>query len=481
MSGTSVAAPVTLEPALAGLPRRLTVAAICTGAVMGAAFTLGPLSLTAFVGGAALVVLAGRGLPAGERRWIQGMLVAALVGRLAVVLGLFASGGFDSQGATMLFGDEGWAMRRALRMRSIWLGEPVLAYDLINAFEELGRTFYLDILAALQTLFGPAPYGVRLLNAVLFATAAVLLHRAARRAYGALAAAAGLAMLLFLPTLVAWSVSLLKESLYLLIVTIVLLGGTTVVRTASWWRRAAAVGAVVSGLWMLHQLRPGGAVLATAGLGLGLLAAWAWSSLTRLALAFALAGALTVAVVVNHDLRAPIVKQVASAAARHMGHAFTVGHAYKLLDPDFYSHPTFYLIRGLEVSDEKAARFVVRAVVSFVFVPLPWDVHSRGELVYLPEHVLWLALVALTPVGLVAGLRRDPLLTGTLAGYALASAMAVALTSGNVGTLIRHRALVTPFVVWIGALGGCVALEAIARRSRADAAPAAQGSVHAHD
>ena len=44
------------------------------------------------------------------------------------------------------------------------------------------------------------------------------------------------------------------------------------------------------------------------------------------------------------------------------------------------------------------------------------------------------------------------------------SAAIIALNSGNIGTLVRHRALLAPFLAWISALG-LVALAA-GRRER---------------
>jgi hypothetical protein len=75
-------------------------------------------------------------------------------------------------------------------------------------------------------------------------------------------------------------------------------------------------------------------------------------------------------------------------------------------------------------------------------------------LAYLPEQALWWTMIALAPFGVAMGLKRDALLTSTLAAHAVAIAMMVALTSGNIGTLIRHRGLVFPYLVWIAALGG---------------------------
>jgi hypothetical protein len=69
--------------------------------------------------------------------------------------------------------------------------------------------------------------------------------------------------------------------------------------------------------------------------------------------------------------------------------------------------------------------------------------------------VIWYIIVALAPIGLVFSFRRDPLVAGLLFGYAVVAAVTVAMTSGNVGTLVRHRGLALPYVVWLSAVGAC--------------------------
>jgi hypothetical protein len=52
-----------------------------------------------------------------------------------------------------------------------------------------------------------------------------------------------------------------------------------------------------------------------------------------------------------------------------------------------------------------------------------------------------------------------------LVAFALAAALPVALTSGNVGTLVRHRGLAVPFVAWLGAAGAAELAARLGRRS----------------
>jgi hypothetical protein len=87
--------------------------------------------------------------------------------------------------------------------------------------------------------------------------------------------------------------------------------------------------------------------------------------------------------------------------------------------------------------------------------PLPWKAQSRAAVAYLPEQIVWYLLALLAPVGFLFAFRRDPAVAGLLLGHAIVIAFAVAFTSGNVGTLVRHRSLALPYLVWLSAIGGC--------------------------
>jgi len=449
----------------AGMSRHFLIAAIVLGVLLGVGWTLAPVALISLAAGAWLVVRAGRGLPDGERRLLTAILSIALAARLLVILGLFATGGFDNQGATMMFGDEGQAMRRALRVRNLWLGNPGLQFDVIDAFDAVGWTIYLDWLAAVQLVFGPSAHGIRIANVVLFLTAGLLAFRLSRRAFGALPAFSGLIVLVSLPSLFVWSISLLKESLYLLAAVVAIAASVAALRTRGLLRRCGAIAAAMLAVWALDGMRAGGATVALAALAVGFVGAAVCQTPRRIIAASA-AGALLVCLLYVPRVQALVTPVIESGASRHLGHAFTIGHAYRLLDPELYTQVQFYRVKNIELTPDEAARFTLRAFVSFVTVPLPWEIASRAEAAYLAEHVIWWLLVALVPFGLAGGIRRDPLVTWLFAGMVLVNAAAVALNSGNVGTLIRHRALVTPFLVWLSALGACVLLEAIGRRAR---------------
>jgi hypothetical protein len=154
-----------------------------------------------------------------------------------------------------------------------------------------------------------------------------------------------------------------------------------------------------------------------------------------------------------------VITGVEAAAKTHSGHVFTVGHAYKLLDAGFYVNPTTPAASTLTLTPGEAARFVLRSLVSFVVVPAPWHLQSTRELAFLPEQLAWFGLMVLLPFGIDAGFRRDRLVTCMLVAYVAPTALALALTNGNVGTLLRLRGLVIPYLAWISVVGFCAALQ----------------------
>ena len=434
--------------------------------LLAVAYTASPLGVLFLVAAPLLCVVAGRALPADERRILITILGAGLAARLLAVLALFLAGiPYHSDLAVgALSGDEAYNLGRALRVRDIVLGFGGTHYDYFVATDEYGRTSYLALLTRLQIVFGPAPYGLRLVNALLFTTGAAVLFRVVRPAFGAVPAFLGLVGVLFLPSVFYSSISLLKESLYFLATTAFLASSVRLLRIRKPLGMLVALVVAGASLWVLDDLRRGALILATAGIACAIVIRLACESRARALTALAIAAGALVIVATQPALGSRALGGITSLARTHSGHVFTVGHAYKLLDDGFYMNPATPASSSITLTPPQAGRFVLRALTSFVVTPLPWQAASRGELAFLPEHLIWYLLLATLPIGLVAGWHRDPLVTAVLMGFVLPTAAVLAFTNGNVGTLLRLRGLVTPYLMWIGVLGLCVIAEALIAR-----------------
>jgi hypothetical protein len=434
-----------------GLPAWLLKAAVWAGIVVGATYVLSPLSV---IVGLALIPLfrwAGRDLPAEERRRVHAMLAAAVLLRVLAIAVLMVTANHDAGTFAKFFGDEEFYQLRGLRLYNIQMGIPVSMESFLYAYDKTGASLYQSLLVYVHLLVGPAPYGVHLLNSFFYLFGVVLLYRVARRAYGPVIAGVGTAALLFLPSLFMWSVSALRESPFLTVTAVTLVA-------AMWLPRARSVAAFIlaaATIWLgvlgIEALRPGGLLVTLAGIALGYLV---WLSILRRTVRWLVAAAVLVFAVslIRSGLPTRIEDQLNQAARYHRGHVLTPGHSYRVLDQRYYSE--FWGIDGsIHMDGGEATRYVIRAVVNYVAQPLPWNIVSKFELAYMPELAVWLVLVALFPIGFIAAVQRDALSTCILGGYTVMNGVIIALNSGNVGTLVRHRALVVPYMVWISAAG----------------------------
>jgi hypothetical protein len=443
------------------LPPRTAAAAAGVGAILGMAYTLSPLAVVSATALVLAASVAGRDLDRSERRWYLTLVVAAVGIRMAVVGVLFMMAGADRPYVT-LFGDEEIFKNRGVWIRNASLGIPVSTADYLYAFDDTGQSLYLELLVLVQALTGDAPYGIHALNVAIYVTAALVLFRLARGAYGPDVALPGLGVLLFWPTWIAWSVSALKEPLFVLVAAVEVWCVLQVWQAASCRRKIVAAFGAIVGAAALEGIREGGGVVALGGALVGSVAA-AISTRGRVAALVVLAVMLPGVWLV---LQQPAVTDWVLATARraaayHAGHLMTPGHVYELLAPVYYTEPS--LARG--VPPDEAARFVVRAAGHFLVQPLPWEAESTALRLYFPELAAWYVLVGLTALGVVHAARANPLVTLVLAAHAAILSAIIALSSGNIGTLIRHRGLVIPYVVWFAVIGG-VALLAWMTRER---------------
>ena len=365
-----------------------------------------------------------------------------------------------------LSGDDAYYLGRAIRTRDILFNFGNGKYDYFVVLDEYGQTSYLNVLSAIQIVFGPTPFSMRLLNAVFFVAGAVAalscgatgiwsnggLHRAGAGAVSSIAD-------------VELDFASQGVTLFFQLCTVALLRGP---------HRPCAAAGEVDSIRRARGLRR----LAACGSPAGFIDAARERTRRRDRHPGRRghAGAPADRDGARHFRRHPAVDtavdparaaaSIESLARIHGGHVFTVGHPYKLLDDEFYKIPAAPGGWDLYLTPPQAGRFVVRAAASFLVTPWPWQLSSLGELALLPEQLVWYLLLIGLPAGFVAGWRRDAMTTSLFIGYVLPTAVALALTNGNIGTLMRLRGLVTPYLMWVGVLGIIAMTDAALRQWR---------------
>lgn len=431
--------------------RRLAVRLSPGAAALGIAYAASPGGLVILFVLVGLVVAATRDMRGTERRWAWGVLATAIAARVVAIAAIAMSANPERQSFAALFGDSAYAISRSLWMRNTAVGISIASPDFFDAFDPAyGATAYNTVLAALHLLFGPSPYAAHLLSTLLFFAAVLVLFRFARASYGAAAALGGLAVLVFMPSLFVWTVSPLKEAPSAVTVAVAVAAVVAAIRAPRRGVRIVAPLVALVAVTAVRAVRQDAVWIVVAGLGLGFgLFVVSWKRpliLPALVVAVLAVGAI-VGVPRVHD---KVVASIAIAADRHNGHALAAGHFYRLLDASNYAPNN----APFDAADLGAsARFLTRGVVRFITAPEPWILRPGRELTALPQQMLWYVLVVCGIYGVWYGLGRDRLLTSVLAGMVVASSMLIGPTSGNIGTLIRHRDSVMPWLAWLAGAG----------------------------
>jgi len=356
------------------------------------------------------------------------------------------------------FPDARFVLDRSLWMVNLRHGVTVGPWYLSRIFEHYGDPTYSYVLSLLQELVGPSPYALNFLSVGAFMAATIILHKLVRASFGAIAAFGGFALLLFWPTSFAWSVSLLKESLQLVLTAVALAGAVAGLRASTWLRRAGAIAAAAAALAIDASLRSAAAIILCLSIGISF--AFLLVRTSRVAGVLMLG---TIAVcVLTPQLRRTAVERTTSeirgAASRHLGNVVMPGHSYRPLDDRFYVEGQY---SPATMAAGEGARFLIRATADVLVVPTPWQIWSRSALLFLPQQLAWYVLVVFAVPGIVVGFQRDMMLTLLLATYIAVGIAIIGPNNGNIGTLVRHRDMVVPFVGWFGALGACWTLSKI--------------------
>jgi len=418
------------------------------GVMLGAVYALSPLTVLCGPLVGAMCIWAARDLTLDERRWFTAIMAVAIVARVITISALFLSAD-PGRPFEVLFGDELFFKNRSLWIRNIGLAVPISPADVIYAYEDVGVSSYLYGLALVQALVGKAPYGIHVLNSACYAIGVLLLFRLARHAFGGVAALFGLTVLLFTPSLFMWSISAIKEPSYVLVACAELGCALMAARATDARSRVVWFLGVIAGAVALESLRRGGGIVAIIGVSGGLFFGWMlprpkWALATVMFLPF-----VVIAALLAPPVQQRVLGGLRTGAFYHAGHVLSEGHSYHALSGDYYREG----LRIYQMPVRDVVDYVLRSAVAYVTEPVPWRIESRALLAYLPEQMLWYVILALALAGIPGAFRQDAMLTMLLLAHAFGGAAVVAVSSGNIGTLIRHRGLIMPYLAWLAGRG----------------------------
>ena len=437
---------------LAGVPLRPLTPIVIALAALTAVMALSPVTLLTGLILIGIVAGACRGLTGTERRLVLTTMAVAIGIRVALILALFLVSEPNHIISFPYDGDGLWEKLRSLWIRNHWLGVAVHPRQLEDAITLYGWSSYIWLMAYVQYLLGPSPYAVHLLSVCCFVGSAVMLYRVIRRPFGPTAAYVALTAMLFMPTLLMWSVAAMRESFYLLALTLFAVGLVWAGRQPSLLLRLCGVALALFAIWLGDTIRVGAIVILAASGAVAVAGNFVTRRPYLLLIAALAVVPVGVKVIQRPAVQARVLDRLREAAIIHRGNVREEGHGYKLLDQRLYQIEPFRE-GAYTMTWPEAERYLVRGLIAVVVLPVPWDTASTTELLFIPQQIIWYAVVVLALAGAIRGMRTAPMVTWALIGLGAVTCVLMAPNEGNVGTMVRHRDTVLPFILCLASAG----------------------------
>jgi 4-amino-4-deoxy-L-arabinose transferase-like glycosyltransferase len=439
---------------------------MAAGALLGVFWWLSPgMTFLGLLSTAIAAALRRLGNPT-EQKFLARLFIGSFVLRAGIVaivyLWVIARGRFYPQPSVldfqlhipMVFGDGGYLTSRAWALSQVWRGAEVWPHGLYEIAQTYGETSFLYLPAAFFYLFGAEGLiAVRGINVLLGAVLPLLVFAFARDLFTPLAARISAIVAAVFPSLLLWNLDLLKDPLFI-----------TLVFTAIWllvrFQRRKRFGyllaaAAAAGLSATVRFHFGMLTLGVVGLGLlpFLWRGWVGRSPVRALMVVV----LLVAVFVSPSIQGWMGRQLFRTFFFQMGYVDTPAATTYTIWPERL-HP-YRSKSAEEFLQQVNRRDILRGFALGQYYlwlePTPRAAKSRAERFAVPHMLLWYALLLWVPYG-IWQVRRRPSELFVLVSFILILGAVIGLTGGNLGTIFRHRDVLTPVLIVIagGGLAG---------------------------
>lgn len=345
-------------------------------------------------------------------------------------------------------GDSDYASARGYIYAAYARGDDniVIRHYLSDAGKEYGWHGYLYVIGLFYYLFDYSPIAVKFINCILGALTATFIYLLCLN-FSRSGAKTAHFLVSFFPTLILWSTTHLKDMsvLFLAVVTVWAMVNFLTIKSPRYF-----IWLVASVFLQFFLTKRDLWLLSLAFIGLtGLIFIIMKSKRRNLwIIAFICLGLLLI-IFYRHELDAFVRQKIYKLLIVHVGHVGTGGATYRVLDHAYYANADLLN----RISYFSMLKVSLKSMYYFMLEPLLGRFSDSAFLCLFPQVVLWYFLLPFMFIGVLISLSKNFIAALTVLIYSLLSSMAIALSSGNVGTLLRHRDYVSAFFLMLAAIG----------------------------
>jgi len=393
-----------------------------------------------------------------EYRYLAIGFIVAFLLRAAVALSIFSASyhtgkyvGFGPDG--LAYSGNAWALLSVMRgsVTEWWFNTVAFPFPrsslpywspgvLLGKFPGI-HTYQMSLnvylMMAIYWLFGFVPLTVKLLNCLFGASAVLVQYFVAKDIFGQQTAKRVYPFLLFFPTIMIWSTTMLRDPLFYLMFSLFFL--------ALLRRKIVSSIALLAVMYFLRKQ-----MVAIIPAALVFSAVFVAIITIRHALnAFGIQTPASIYLVAFMILIGSLTVKFVSAdffkdlAGRQITQSKLLGKGYRIYSNEAYEISDF---RDYKWTRGETAKGAIWGLVAFHLRPHAWKVRGWKEAALFPQMILWYAVFPLSIIGVFKILKGNPPFGAFVLVFTIILLTgAMVLTKGNEGTLVRHRDLLVPF------------------------------------
>ena len=368
---------------------------------------------------------------------------------------------FEPTGEQVLafFGDGGYNTLRSWWIARYLLGETLSPETVYEAFNNpYGKSGFIYILSFFRYNFGFSLISSKFINCFLGTVTGVIFYFISKEIFTHKEAKLSAIFIVFFPSLFLWSLTDLKETCVIFVLSVIIWSFIKFQKS----KKIYYLASMILALCFFATLRK------YLGLFMILIVFLSFFLILRISL-LKKAGILLIAFIAlqaflpkeGKSIKSVISQGLAQIVIFHRGTVAEGGSFYKLLDEKYYlnnpkrtaENPDNYLYTPADMNFRDYIKMFFKGWYHFLFEPLPWKIRTQLMLLSFPQIILWYILIPFAFLGMILAINKNWHLSIILFACLFIIGSLFAITGGNIGTIFRHRDMITPIFLFFAAAG----------------------------
>lgn len=297
---------------------------------------------------------------------------------------------------------------------------------------------YLYVLELFHSLFGFSPTSSKFINCFLGSFNGIVTYAITSHIFDKKAAKISAVLVTFFPSLFLWSVSNLKDIPFLTMT----LASFYIFMKYLKKRNVAYLLFITAFLFFQFHLRSNMSRPLIVAIVIGLSFGFLNTNLKRVLFLMAIPPLLWCNVNKFHQFTMNALDFIKDMLQKHISMALEKGIPYYILPAAYY--------QSRDLSNLALGEILIgflKGWFYFLLSPFPWRIQSISQLFSMPQMILWYILLVFASIGFLVVFRKSPFVTFLFAFYIFLMGTLTSMADGNIGTLFRHRDMITPLIL----------------------------------